>query len=61
MEGNIGYNDIIFYNSPAGNVKVEVIFENETFCFGSKLDSFIYKKISFFSLISCHLNQFLFN
>ena len=36
MEGNIGYNDIIFYNSPAGNVKVEVIFENETFWLSQK-------------------------
>ena len=30
-EENKGYSDIIFYNSPEGNVKVEVIYEDETF------------------------------
>ncbi len=24
-------NDIIFYTTPAGNVKIEVVFNNETF------------------------------
>jgi hypothetical protein len=35
-EDEINYSDIIFYNSPAGNVKVEVIYEEETFWLSQK-------------------------
>lgn len=31
MDNNFQHNDIIFYNTPAGNVTIEVIFNDETF------------------------------
>jgi hypothetical protein len=35
-EANKDYSDIIFYNSPEGRVKVEVIYEDETFWLSQK-------------------------
>lgn len=31
MDSNPQHNDIIFYNTPSGDVKIEVIFNDETF------------------------------
>jgi hypothetical protein len=35
-ESNPIYNDIIFYNTPSGDVKIEVIFNDETFWLSQK-------------------------
>jgi hypothetical protein len=31
LDSNFQHNDIIFYNTPTGDVKIEVIFNDETF------------------------------
>lgn len=36
MDNNSQHNDIIFYNTPTGVVKIEVIFNNETFGLNQK-------------------------
>lgn len=38
MADNPQYNDMIFYNTPAGDVKIEVIFNDETFLAYPKKD-----------------------
>lgn len=36
MDNNSQHSDIIFYNTPAGDVKIELIFNDETFWLNQK-------------------------